>query len=371
MDTNQIYQLVNAVNQEAFGVQELSVKDTTGLVSLGNTILSSNTNTEAFLNTLVQRIGRTIISYRRYRSKLADMVRDDFEWGAILQKIRVYMPEAEADQSYDLEYGQSVDHYKVAKPAVQQKFFVTRSPYQFHVTIQKTHLKEAFLSESSMGAFLGAIIGQVRNAMDVTMENLGRLAIDNMVVLAANTSRHIHLISAYASETSEEPMAPTAALHDEAFLAFAMRRINEVIDAIQELGVNYNDGSIATFTPPDMLRVKVISPFVRAAETVLQYRAFNEELVSVDSAYQKLAFWQAADSPMGVHVTNETFTDSVIIPDLVAVIHDRDALGMYREEEEVATTPINAAGLYYNTYYHAKQLWFNDLSENFVMFTLD
>lgn len=372
MDTNQIYQLVNAVNQEAFGAQALSVKDTAGLVSLGNTILSSNTNTEAFLNTLVQRIGRTIISYRRYRSKLADMVRDDFEWGAILQKIRVHMPEAEADESYGLVDGQSVDHYKVAKPEVQQKFFVTRSPYQFHVTIQKAHLREAFLSESAMGAFLGAVTGQVRNAMEVTLENLGRIALANM---AATTNHVYHLVTMYntamdATGTDDELLAANA-LVNPGFLAFAMRKINEVIDGMQELGVTYNDGSIETFTPKEMLRVKVVSPFVRAAETVLQYRAFNEELVSVDSAYQKLAFWQTPESPMEILIKPETLPAEVSLNSVIAMIHDRDALGMYREEEEVATTPINAAGLYYNTYYHAKQLWFNDLSENFVIFDLE
>jgi len=369
MDTNQIYQLVNAVNQEAFGTQALSVKDTAGLVSLGNTILSSNTNTEAFLNTLVQRIGRTIISYRRYRSKLADMVRDDFEWGAILQKIRVHMPEAEADQSYDLVDGQSVDHYKVAKPEVEQKFFVTRSPYQFHVTIQKVHLREAFLSESAMGAFLGAVMGQVRNAMEVSLENLGRIALGNM---AAETTRGYRLLQMYnASEHPEEPLTAAKALNSASFLSFAMRIINECIDQMQELGVMFNDHSIETFTPKEMLRVKIISPFVRAAETVLQYRAFNENLVSVDSAYQKLAFWQSPEHPMTISIKRASDGTEATIENVIAIIHDRDALGMYREEEEVATTPINAAGLYYNTYYHAKQLWFNDLSENFAVFTLN
>ena len=369
MDTNQIYQLVNAVNQEAFGTQELSVKDTAGLVSLGNKILSSNTNTEAFLNTLVQRIGRTIISYRRYRSKLADMVRDDFEWGAILQKIRVHMPEAEADESYGLTDGQSVDHYKVAKPDVEQKFFVTRSPYQFHVTIQKVHLREAFLSESSMGAFLGAVTGQIRNAMEATLENLGRIALGNMA--AETTARKVNLVTLYNdSANPTTPLNAETALFDPAFLAFAMARINETIDGMQELGVRYNDRSIETFTPKDMLRVKVVSKFVRAAETVLQYRAFNEELVSIDSAYQKLAFWQSPTYPMDIDIKRASDGTETTVGDVIAIIHDRDALGMYREEEEVATTPINAAGLYYNTYYHAKQLWFNDLSENFVVFTL-
>lgn len=369
MDTNQIYQLVNAVNQEAFGAQALSVKDTAGLVSLGNTILSSNTNTEAFLNTLVQRIGRTIISYRRYRSKLADMVRDDFEWGAILQKIRVHMPEAEADESYDLVDGQSVDHYKIAKPEVQQKFFVTRSPYQFHVTIQKVHLREAFLSESAMGAFLGAVMGQVRNAMEVSLENLGRIALGNM---AAETTHGFQLVQMYnATERPEVPLTAAKALNSPSFLSFAMRIINECIDQMQELGVMFNDRSIETFTSKEMLRVKILSPFVRAAETVLQYRAFNENLVSVDSAYQKLAFWQSPEAPMTISVKKASDGTVATIENVIAIIHDRDALGVYREEEEVATTPINAAGLYYNTYYHAKQLWFNDLSENFVVFTLN
>ena len=377
MDTNQIYQLVNAVNQEAFGAQALSVKDTAGLVSLGNTILSSNTNTEAFLNTLVQRIGRTIISYRRYRSKLADMVRDDFEWGAILQKIRVHMPEAEADESYGLVDGQSVDHYKIAKPEVQQKFFVTRSPYQFHVTIQKVHLKEAFLSESSMGAFLGAVTGQVRNAMEVTLENLGRITLANMAAEVSNPSnpglgRVYSLVSMYNQFAQpSEALTPDTAMFVPAFLAYAMQIINETIDGFQELGSYYNIDSIETFTPKEMIRVKVVSPFVRAAETVLQYRAFNEELVSIDSAYQKLAFWQNPDAPMSISIKRASDGTEISMPNVIAMVHDRDALGMYREEEEVATTPINAAGLYYNTYYHAKQLWFNDLSENFVVFTLD
>ena len=80
------------------------------------------------------------------------MVMDDFEWGAIVQKIRVHMPDAEADQSYGLTTGATVDHYEVNLPQADQKLFVTRAPYQFHVTIQRKHLKEAFLTES---AYLG------------------------------------------------------------------------------------------------------------------------------------------------------------------------------------------------------------------------
>lgn len=368
MTTTQIYTLVNAVNSEAFGAAALSVQDTAGLISLGTSVLSSSTNTEAFLNTLVQRIGRTIISYRKYQNKLADMVMDDFEWGAIVQKIRVHMPDAEADQSYGLTDGTSVDHYVVAKPVVDQKLFVTRAPYQFHVTIQRKHLKEAFLSESAMGRFISSVIGQVRNAMDVSLENLGRITLANMV--GETVSREIKLLTEYNTATGST-LTAASALFDTDFLAYAMRRINETIDAMQEMGVNYNDGSIETFTPREDLRVKLISPFVRAAETVLQYKAFNEEFVRPDSGYQKLAFWQAADSPMEINIKRVSDGTAENVENIVAILHDRDALGMFRNDEEVVTTPVNAAGLYYNTYYHARQIWFNSLDENFVFFTLN
>ena len=81
------------------------------------------------------------------------MVLNDFEYGAILQKIKVIMPQAEEDQMYDLTDGQAIDHYVVAKPQVDQKLFVTRTPYQFHITIQRETLKEAFLSESASSGF--------------------------------------------------------------------------------------------------------------------------------------------------------------------------------------------------------------------------
>ena len=86
MTTDHIYTLVNTVTAEAIGHSAITTCDTSTLIALGNTVLSSSTNTEAFISTLLQRIGRTILSYRKYRNRLADMVIDDFEYGKILQK---------------------------------------------------------------------------------------------------------------------------------------------------------------------------------------------------------------------------------------------------------------------------------------------
>lgn len=368
MTTTQIYALVNAVNAQAFGSAALAVTDTNSLVSLGTTVLTSSTNTEAFLNVLAQRIGKTIIDFRRYRNRLAGMVLDDFEYGAILQKIKVHMPEAEADESYDLTDGQSVDHYKVAKPNVTQKLFVSRTPYQFRISIQREHLKEAFTGPEQMGSFIGAIFGEVRNAIEVALENLGRACINNFIANAAGTSREIKLITEYHDETGETLTAATA-LHSDAFINFAVARINETFDMMQSMTSLFNDGTVERFTPLEDMRVKVLSKFNRRAQTVTQYAAFHEQLVSVNHDFELMPFWQAAQTPDSIIAKNAS-NENVSISGIIAIVHDSDALGIYKKMEEVATTPVNAAGLYYNQYWHERQLWFNDLSENFVFFTL-
>ncbi len=383
MLTTQIYQLINEVNQQAYGQTALSVADVNGLISLGNTVLTSTANTEAFLNALVQRIGRTIISFRAYRNKFSDMVRDDFEMGAILQKIRVKMPDAQLDPAYDLADGQSVDPWTIYKPDATQKLFVTRTPYMFAVTIAREQLKEAFVSESAMGAFISAVFGQVRNALEVSLESLGRLAISNMI--AENTpagegptgvNHEITLVTDYNNEMGldgSDAVTAETALFNPDFLRYAVARIKSVSDYFEDMGTLYNDGTIETFTPREYQKLKVLSDFERRLETVVQYSAFNEEMVRLD-AFSMVNFWQAqdqTDSRSSINIQRASDSQTIAKNNIVAVLYDRDALGMYRTDEDVLSTPVNAKGMYYNTFYHLKQLWFNDLSENFVYFTLN
>ena len=371
MTTEQIYGLVNSVNSQAFGHSGIIVTDTSSLISLGNTILSSSTNTEAFLNTLAQRIGRTILRFREYRNKLGDMVLNDFEYGAILQKIKVMMPEAEQDESYDLIDGNTVDHYKIAKPQVDQKLFVTRTPYQYHITIQRVHLKEAFLSAEAMVSFIGVIFGEIRNAVEIGLENLSRVTLASAIA-EYSTSREIPLVSDYNSEyLPATPLTASTALTDESFLRYAIMRMNNALDLIQDASELYNDGSMVTFTPKEDARLRVLSMFQRRIETNVLYAAFHDKFVDIPYGYTTLNFWQAEQSPMEVNIKRPSDGTATNVNNVIAILHDRDAMGVYKIDEEILTSPVNAAGMYYNQYWHEKQLRFIDLSENGLIFTLN
>ena len=370
--TEQIYSLVNAVTAQSIGTNALTVVDGSTLVSLGNIILSSQQNTEAFLETLIQRIGRTILSYRAYKNKLDYMVLDNFTYGAILQKLKVDMPDAKADDMYNLVDGQSVDHYIVAKPKVKQKLFVSRTPYSFYITIQRETLKEAFTGETEMSGFIGAIFGEVRNKIELSLEDLGRVCVANMV--ANSGAREVKLVTDFNAENAPADAVTTAnALNSEKFLRYAISRIKETMDGFTDMSTLYNDGTTTRHTPYEEQRLLTLSKLERRPETVVQWAAFNEDYVKL-SGYRKLNFWQSSQTPDSIKITPETTTgkgEEVTTSGIVAILHDRDALGIYKIYEDIATTPINARGMYYNTFWHEKQLWFNDLSENFVYFTLN
>ena len=369
MNTTQIYQIVNDTVAQAIGDQTLTVVNTQGLISLGNTVLSSSVNTEAFLNTLAQRIGRTIYRYRDYNNKFKDLVLGDMEWGAILQKIRVAMPQAVSDPAYALTDGQSVDPFVVHKPQANQKLFVTRTPYMFEITIQRETLKEAFLSEEAMGSFIGLIFGEVRNAIELSLETLGRLTIAS-AICETSASQQIKLLTEYNTETGST-LTPATAVHDKDFLNFCIYRINNVIDMIQDMSTLYNDGTVATFTNPENMRIKVLSSIQRRLETVTQYAAFHDQFVKIDGQYKTVNFWQAEDTPAGIIIERPSDGTEIAIDNVVAVLYDRDACGIYQIDETVMTSPVNQRGLYYNQAWHEKQGRFIDTSENFVVFLLE
>lgn len=375
MDTNQIYGIVNDVAKQTMGETAMVATDTASLVAMGNAILSSSTNTECFIDTLVQRIGRTIISYRPYKSKLGLLAVSDMTMGAILQKIKVKMPTAVEDVTTQLIDGQSVDQYIISKPKATQKLFVKRTPYTFYITIQRKWLREAFTSESAMGSFISAIYGEVENALELSQENLARLCMANfMATISTATNRVVNLVTDYNEASRSSVPTGEDAMLNEAFLRYALGRMNNISKKMQTMSVLYNDGSETRHTSVADQRFVSLVDFQTALETQVQWAAFHEQYVEKQNGIE-VPYWQSAQSPFDIDLViegdDQEQDESTTLSNIVAFIHDRDALGTYRKDVDVATTPLNARGLYTNQFWHMNDLYFNDITENGVIFTLN
>lgn len=375
METNQIYSIVNDAALQTLGENAIQATDSTSLVAMGNAILSSTNNTTLFVDNLFQRIGHTMVSYRPYKSQLGLLAVTDMTMGAIMQKLKVKMPQAVEDVTTQLIDGQSIDQYIVSKPKASQKIFVKRTPYTFYITMQKKWLREAFNSVEVMGSFIAAIYGEAENALELSQENLARLCLANfMATISTTSSRVINLVTEYNHKTGKSVPTGEDAMLDEGLLRYSLARMNNISKKMKTMSTLYNDGTETRHSPDDTQRFVSLVDFQTALETQVQWAAFHDKYVKKQNGIE-VPYWQAAKNPLNIDLIIEgddpEQEESTTLTNIVATIHDRDALGTYRKEVEVATTPLNARGLYTNQFWHMNDLYFNDVSENGIVFTLN
>ena len=172
----------------------------------------------------------------------------------------------------------------------------------------------------------------------------------------------------YNTETNKTLTANTC-LHDKEFLAYCVSRINLYSKYMENMSREYNDGTQTRHTPKSLQHLRILEEFESRLETVVQYQAFRDNYVKLNN-YHTTSFWQSIKKPSEIDVKISSNGAEVTHSGILAVLYDRDALGLYKKDSWSSTTPFNSAGGYYNTYYHHKELYFNDLSENFVVFVI-
>lgn len=387
LTANQIYTIVNEVAQQAMGSTTMAVVNNEGLVALGNTVLDSNETKNNFINALTDRIGRTIVSFRAYHSHFPDFERDSIEWGNILQKLKVAMPDAESDDSFNLQDGESVDQYKINKPKVNQLLFTNEAPWQTHITVHLDELEKAFVDSSAMGAFISGMFGEVQNRIELAMENLSIDCVNNYMAemikrQTERPSRVINLVTEYNIEMGlSDGLSPQEALHDFSFLAYVVRRINKISSTMEYMTAGmYNDtayaggdtenGIYSRHTPKSEQRLMLYIDLVNQLKTGLYSKAFNMNEVAIDIPFQTVPFWQSLDTPDGINIQPASGGSEISQPAVMGILFDREAMGTFKNKYTSLTSPINAAGKYYNVFYHMITMYYNDLTENAVVFLL-
>lgn len=392
LTAKQIYTIVNEVASQAMGVKAIAVVDNAGLIALGDTVLGSNNSANNFINALTDRIGRTIVSFRAYHSHFPDFERDSIEWGNILQKLKIGMPDAEEDQSYNLTDGTSVDQYKINKAKVNQLLFTTETPWQTHITVHLDALEKAFLSSDAMGVFISAMFGEVQNRIELAMENLSMDCVNNYIGELINRKaqrpkRVVSLVTEYKDKTGvDHTLEPLQALDDEEFLKYVVRRINSLSTTFEYMNnsvftdIGIFPDSIAPgesrsiytrHTPKSEQRMMLFIDLVNALKTNINSKAFNMEQVAIDIPFKTVPFWQSLESPSEIYVKTASSGNTEISQSLVmGILYDREAMGTFKKKYSSLTSPINAAGKYYNVFYHMITMYYNDLTENAVVFLL-
>lgn len=373
----QVYGLINNVAKQAFGENAIAVADTSGLVALGDYVLSSDSSTDLFTHSLVDRIGKTIFSVRRYGGKKDGMVREPFEYGCIVQKIYVDLPEAKqnnawrvGDESYKPEFA------PVIKPTVRQKLFNKMSTWEIDVTIPDFMLRTAFTNATSMGVFIDAIFTTMENMMVVALENNANLTRASFIARKLNSNKKcgaINLLADYNKITSAE-LTVESALRNSEFLKWSAMQINLWVSRLPKMSTLFNDEGYRRHTPKDNIVLDVLQDYASATSTFLESDTYHNNMVSLPR-YESVPYWQgsgedysfASTSAINIQLDGDTTVDKTGI---IAVAYDYNAMGVTLTDRRSASQR-NDKDEYTDYFNKATFGYFNDMSENGIVFYME
>lgn len=372
MKVTQLHTLINSVTQEILGETGVVQEDLGNVVDIGKAVFDA-TAVDNYVKTLVNHIGKVVFVNRLYAGGVPSVLMDSWEFGSVLEKISADMPDATESDTWKLEGGQSYDPNVFYKPTVSAKFFNSKTTFEIPMSFTELQVKESFSSKEQLNGFISMLVTSVENSMTVKLDALIMRTINNMTgeVLAGTSDvQKVNLLTEY-NKTQATPLLAANAITDPDFIRFATHTIKTYQDRMAKVSTLFNAEGATRFTPVDLQHVVLLSDFAKASETFLLSNTQNKELVTLPK-HETVPYWQGSGltysfediSSINVKTTSKKDVEQ---SGIIGVIFDRDALGVSNLDRRV-TTNYNPRAEFYTNFYKFDAGFYNDLSENYVVF---
>jgi len=385
MTVQQIYELMNTVTGEVLGKSDLVQEDLSNVVDIGTEIFNANA-IDNYVKSLVNHIGKVIFVNRPYVGKVPSVLMDGWEYGSVCEKISADLPEASENDTWQLENGKEYKQDIFYKPTVSAKFFNSRVTFEIPLSFTERQVKESFSNASQLNGFISMLYNAVDKSMTIKVDSLVMRTIANHMAqtfkadsanfatagdfTTGSTNRCVNLLYLYNQKFSTDLTAEEAITNDS-FIRFASYVMGLYTERIASISTLFNVGGKERFTDAGHRHFVMLADFEKAASTYLYSTTYNENFVTLPK-HETVPYWQGSGTSYKLADTGsikvKTDADTTIeVTGVLAVMFDRDALGVSNLERRV-TTSYNAKAEFFNNYYKFDAGYFNDLNENFVVF---
>ena len=400
MKVTQLYTLINNVTKEILGETAVVNEDLSNVVDIGKSIFDQ-TSVDNYVKKLVNHIGKVVFQNRAYSGGVPSVLMDAWEFGSVLQKVSMALPEATENKSWDLVDGQEYKQDVFTAPKVEAKFYNSKVTFEIPMSFTELQVKESFSSREQLNGFVSMITTGVENSMTVKLDALIMRAINNMtgetlvagigsgtagaktLDFSKTSGRAINLLKLYNDQAAIADKVTVAnALTNYKFIKFATYTMGIVADRMSKISKLFNVGGKERFTPADMRRCVLLSDFSKAAVTYLQADIQSPDMVALPT-HDPVPYWQGSGtdyqlSSTGIIDIKTASGENVKVPAegagagkknaaILGVMFDRDAVGVANLDRRT-TTAYNAKAEFYNNWYKMDAGYYNDLNENFVLF---
>ena len=391
---NQMSTVLNAILLQATGINSISVTDTSSFVTAGQEALKAGYDT---LSTAISQVlSKTIFSMRPYTAKFKGMEMTVQQYGNITRKLSPIDKGFSDDPSIDPSEwvdGNSIDPFVISKPLVQQMNWYGMEVYKKPLTITDWALDQAFSGPDQFASFISMMMQNASDMLEQARETTKRMTLVNLIgAIIGNysTNQQVQLVTEYNAYISASPALTWTDICADAteyqrFMRFAYARIAAVASMFTERSAKYHVSlsgkTIMRHSPYADQRLYMLAQEKFSMEAQVLADAFHDNYLRYADV-ETVNFWQAIDSPDEINVTPAYLETTggnagtiqkgaaVNQTGIFAVLTDREACGIVQMNER-ARTQYNARGEYTNYFFSVCERYFNDFTENAVVFTLD
>lgn len=385
MATEDVYALLNSLHSQATGKTSIAPTTPADFISMATSTLQAGT--DSVYNALMQTIGRTIFSSRPYAAKFGGIQADANRWGGITRKVSIADRDAAAEMAYHPTDGTAVDPWVIRKSNVLETRYYGTDVYQDWYTTFQDQLINAFQGPDQLGSFVALQAQEMSNKWEQYREELVRQNLSNFIAAKISLNNSVyHLLTEYnqltqqnltASDIYKDPdMAP--------FFRWVRSRINQIARQMTERStkfqVNITGKEISRHTPLDRQKMYLSADALDIIDAMVNTVTFHDEPLAYADV-EAVSYWQAIDKPTEINTTPvyldastgavATAAAAVNEKDVFGVIFDEDAIVYNLRDWIMTNTPLNARGLYWNTFLTVNIQLCQDLTEKGAVLLLD
>lgn len=387
LNFNQVSTLLTSIVKQATGQSVLTPTNTSDFVSVATTALKNGV--DPVMSAITQMVARTIFSIRPYSEKFKGLRVSSERWGNIVRKLNIADGAYIDDTSFALpEDGQSVDMYKLRRPNILQTNFYGANVFSIERSYFREQLECAFTSPDELASFYSMVTGNIMDMIETAHENLKRATLSNLIggiVSGGGDEQKVHLLTEYNAKTGGKYTAVTImapGVYPD-FMKFVYARIATVsallTERLQLHHINVTGKAITRHTPYENQRLYMYAPAMYESTARAIADTYHDTFLRY-ADHETVNFWQSVKTPDTINVTPSylkgdgtitTPSETVSVPKVFALLCDEESCGMTVCNEWSATSPLNISGGYYNVAWHFTDRFWNDFTENAVVFTMD
>ena len=328
----------------------VATTDRDSVREIGSIIMQYPALQNEFLNALINRIGRVIITSKMYRNPWAVFKKGILEFGETVEEIFVNIADP---NNYNVENAQN-DVFKRKIPDVRAAFHVLNYQKFYKATIQNKQLQQAFLSWTGISDLIARIVDSMYTGAYYdeyqTMKYLLAKAIVNGYMYA------------------EQIPAATPANAKSIVTA-----VKGVSNSLEFMSTKYNVSGVTTHTEKSRQVVIVTTEFDSIMDVEVLASAFNMSKaefmgrrVLMDS-FDNMDVKRLTDL-LGLDPdTDAVLTNLSALKNIPAVLVDEDWFMIFDNLFEF-TEQYNGEGLYWNYWYHVWKTFSHSPFANAVVF---